>query len=175
MVIDLKEELEQARLLIQKLQADRRELAEEAKTARAYRDELEMLKVQESKVDKLEADLIKYKQKAEDTEYLKKKIQVGWGQDEVWLKGRGGAGWEVLGGLVVEMSCGVELGLSSAVGVGLSSAVGAGLIGLSSAVEAGLSSAVGAGLNSAVGAGLIGLSSAVGVGLSSAVAMGLSW
>ena len=79
MVIDLKEELEQARIGIQKLQTDKRELAEQAKTARAYRDEIEMLKVQEAKVDKLEADVIKYKQKAEDTEYLKKKIKVSCG------------------------------------------------------------------------------------------------
>ena len=79
MVIDLKEELEQARIGIQKLQTDKRELAEQAKTARAYRDEIEMLKVQEAKVEKLEADVIKYKQKAEDTEYLKKKIKVSCG------------------------------------------------------------------------------------------------
>ena len=48
MVIDLKEELEQVRIGIQKLQTDKRELAEQAKTARAYRDEIEMLKVQEA-------------------------------------------------------------------------------------------------------------------------------
>ena len=74
--MDLKEELDQARVVIQKLQTDKRDLSAEAKTARAYRDEIEMLKVQESKVEKLEAEVIKYKQKAEDTEYLKKKIQV---------------------------------------------------------------------------------------------------
>ena len=76
MVIDLKEELEQARGIAQKLQQDKRELAEEAKASRAYRDEIEVLKVQSGKVEKLEADIIKYRQKAEDTEYLKKKIAV---------------------------------------------------------------------------------------------------
>jgi hypothetical protein len=85
MVVDLKEELEQARVIGQKLQQDKRELAGDAKAARAYRDEIEMLKVQSGKVEKLEGDIIKYKQKVEDTEYLKKKIAVS-------LVGRGGEG-----------------------------------------------------------------------------------
>lgn len=75
-MIDLKEELEQTRVIVQKLQQDKRELTEDAKAARAYRDEIEMLKVQSGKVEKLEGDMIKYKQKVEDTEYLKKKIAV---------------------------------------------------------------------------------------------------
>ena len=75
-MLDLKEEVENSRLVIQKLQNDRRELSEEARTARTYRDEIEVLKVQGGKVEKLEADVIKYRQKAEDTEYLKKKIVV---------------------------------------------------------------------------------------------------
>lgn len=76
MVMDLKEELEQARAIAQRLQQDKRELAEDAKAARAYRDEIEVLKVQSGKVDKLEAEVTKYRQKVEDTEYLKKKIAV---------------------------------------------------------------------------------------------------
>ncbi len=76
MVIDLKEELEQARGIAQKLQHDKRELAGDAKAARAYRDEIEVLKVQSGKVEKLETDVMKYRQKAEDSEYLKKKIAV---------------------------------------------------------------------------------------------------
>ena len=66
------------RAIVQKLQQDKRELAEDAKAACAYRDEIEMLKVQSAKVGKLEADVMKYRQKAEDTEYLKKKIAVSW-------------------------------------------------------------------------------------------------
>ena len=76
MAIELKEELEQIRLIAQKLQQDKRELAEDAKAARAYRDEIEMLKVQSAKAERLETDVIKYRQKAEDAEYLKKKIAV---------------------------------------------------------------------------------------------------
>ena len=73
---DLKEDIEQARMHIQQLQQDKKELAEDAKSARLYRDEIETLKVQSAKVEKLEADVVKYRQKAEDTEYLKKRIAV---------------------------------------------------------------------------------------------------
>lgn len=73
---DLKEDIEQARATIQHLQQERRELAEDAKLARVYRDEIETLKVQSARVEKLESDIVKYRQKAEDTEYLKKRIAV---------------------------------------------------------------------------------------------------
>jgi hypothetical protein len=46
--------------------------------ARAYRDELETLKVESSKIEKLEADVNKYRQKSEDAEYLKKRIVVSY-------------------------------------------------------------------------------------------------
>ena len=52
------------------------ELIEDAKSVRAYRDELETLKVQSAKVERLEADITKYRQKAEDVEYLKKRVVV---------------------------------------------------------------------------------------------------
>ncbi len=58
------------------LQQEKRELAEDAKSVRVYRDEVEALRVQSAKVEKLEAEVIKYKQKAEDTDYLKKRITV---------------------------------------------------------------------------------------------------
>ena len=73
---DLKEELEHLRANIQHLHQEKKELAEDAKLARVYRDEIETLKVQSAKVEKLEADVVKYRQKAEDTEYLKKRIAV---------------------------------------------------------------------------------------------------
>ena len=73
---DLKEDLEHARATIKQLQQEKKELAEDAKLARVYRDEIETLKVQSAKVEKLEADVVKYRQKAEDTEYLRKRIAV---------------------------------------------------------------------------------------------------
>lgn len=73
---DLKEELEHHRATIQQLHQEKKELAEDAKLARVYRDEIETLKVQSAKVEKLEADVVKYRQKAEDAEYLRKRIAV---------------------------------------------------------------------------------------------------
>ena len=49
---------------------------EEARCARSYRDEVEALRVRATRCDKLENDLVRYKQKVEDMEYLKKKITV---------------------------------------------------------------------------------------------------
>jgi len=51
---------------------------EEARCARSYRDEVEALRVRATRCDKLENDVLRYKQKIEDMEYLKKKIAVGW-------------------------------------------------------------------------------------------------
>lgn len=49
---------------------------EEARCARSYRDEVEALRVRATRCDKLENDVLRYKQKIEDMEYLKKKIAV---------------------------------------------------------------------------------------------------
>lgn len=51
---------------------------EEARCARSYRDEVEALRVRATRCDKLENDVLRYKQKIEDMEYLKKKIAVSW-------------------------------------------------------------------------------------------------
>ena len=61
------------------------ELLEDAKAAQAYRDELEALKVQSSKVEQLEHDVMKYRQKAEDADYLKKRVGVR-GMDYLLVK-----------------------------------------------------------------------------------------
>ncbi len=61
---------------MKQLHQEKRELAEDAKSVRVYRDEVEALRVQSAKVEKLEIEVIKYKQKAEDTDYLKKRIAV---------------------------------------------------------------------------------------------------
>ena len=73
---DSREEAEKLRVTIKQLQQEKRELAEDAKSVRVYRDEVEALRVQSAKVEKLEAEVNKYRQKAEDTDYLKKRITV---------------------------------------------------------------------------------------------------
>jgi len=86
MVTDLKEDLEQCRGTISQLKQEKRELAESARSALVYRDEIETLKVQSSRVEKLEADVMKYRQKAEDTEYLKKRIAELKQQNDLMLE-----------------------------------------------------------------------------------------
>ncbi|CAI8055853.1 Girdin [Geodia barretti] len=83
---ETREELERALAAVQKLQQERQEMAAEAKAARMYRDEIETLKVQSAKVEKLEADVKKYRQKAEDTEYLRKRIADLKQQNELMLE-----------------------------------------------------------------------------------------
>ena len=68
--------MDKARSTITQLHHEKRALAEDAKSVRIYRDEVEALRVQSAKVEKLEADVVKYRQKAEDTDYLKKRISV---------------------------------------------------------------------------------------------------
>ena len=51
-------------------------LLDDAKAARAYRDELEALRVQSAKAEKLENEVVRYRQKAEDADYLKKRVMV---------------------------------------------------------------------------------------------------
>lgn len=73
---DLREELDRSRVTISKLTQEKRDLSEDAKNVRVYRDEVETLRIQSGKVEKLEIELVKYRQKAEDTDYLKKRISV---------------------------------------------------------------------------------------------------
>ncbi len=73
---DAREEGDKLRLAVKQLHQEKRELAEDAKSVRVYRDEVEALRVQSAKVEKLEIEVIKYRQKAEDTDYLKKRISV---------------------------------------------------------------------------------------------------
>ncbi|XP_065919238.1 girdin-like isoform X2 [Dysidea avara] len=73
-IAETKDELEQVRNNAHKLQQEKRTLMEEARCARSYRDEVEALRVRATRCDRLENDVLKYKQKIEDMEYLKKKI-----------------------------------------------------------------------------------------------------
>lgn len=86
LLTDLREEVEQSRNTVHRLQHEKRDLVEEARSARVYKDEAEALKLQAVKVEKLEADVMKYRQKAEDTEYLKKRIADLKQQNELMLE-----------------------------------------------------------------------------------------
>ncbi|XP_019849313.1 PREDICTED: girdin-like [Amphimedon queenslandica] len=86
MITEMSQSLEQAKAAIQKLHSEKLELLDDAKSARALRDELEAFKVQSAKMEKLETDVTKYRQKAEDVEYLKKRVLELKQQNELMIE-----------------------------------------------------------------------------------------
>ncbi|XP_078001237.1 girdin-like isoform X5 [Glandiceps talaboti] len=73
--METKEELEQCNLLIQKLKQENLDLTQDARAARAYRDELDVLKEKASKVDKYEGEIQRYREKLNEMEYIKKRME----------------------------------------------------------------------------------------------------
>lgn len=71
---DTKHEMERLVLELQRLKQENTQLAAEARTARTYRDELDSLKEAASKVDRLESELIRCREKLHDVEFYKARM-----------------------------------------------------------------------------------------------------
>lgn len=52
------------------------QLLSDARSARAYRDELDALREKAIRVDKLESDLCRYKERLHDIEFFKARVEV---------------------------------------------------------------------------------------------------
>ena len=52
------------------------DLTQDARAARAYRDELDVWKEKASKAEKYENEITKYREKLNELEYLKKRVEV---------------------------------------------------------------------------------------------------
>lgn len=52
------------------------DLTQDARAARTYRDELDILKEKASRVDKFEAEITKYKEKLNELEFFKTRVDV---------------------------------------------------------------------------------------------------
>lgn len=52
------------------------QLVSDARSARAYRDELDALREKAIRVDKLESELIRYKERLHDIEFYKARVEV---------------------------------------------------------------------------------------------------
>ncbi|KAM9294375.1 protein Daple [Gastrophryne carolinensis] len=74
LLLDAKHELERLNQELQKLKQENVTLAAESRTARAYRDELDSLKEKASKVERLESELVRYKEKLHDVEFYKARM-----------------------------------------------------------------------------------------------------
>jgi hypothetical protein len=53
------------------------ELTQDARSARALRDEVDILKEKASRLDKVETEIVKYKEKLNELEYFKTRVEVG--------------------------------------------------------------------------------------------------
>ncbi|CAH1791258.1 unnamed protein product [Owenia fusiformis] len=75
MMAEMKDELEEHRSSLTKLRSENLELTQDARAARAYRDELDVLKEKATKVDKYEMDIKKYKEKINELEFFKTRVE----------------------------------------------------------------------------------------------------
>ncbi|XP_072171523.1 girdin-like [Diadema setosum] len=75
MVLEYKEEVEKYNATLQKLRQENLELTQDARSARAYRDELDVWKEKASKAEKYENEIAKYREKLNELEYLKKRVE----------------------------------------------------------------------------------------------------
>ena len=72
---ELREELEKLQEMTDKLKSENLELCQDARAAKTYRDELDVLRERAEKVDKLEAELLRYKDKMNDIEFFKSRVE----------------------------------------------------------------------------------------------------
>ncbi|XP_075185969.1 protein Daple [Anomaloglossus baeobatrachus] len=73
-LLDTKHEVERLNLELQRLKQENIQLAAEARTARTYRDEVDSLKEAAGKVDRLESELTRCREKLHDVEFYKARM-----------------------------------------------------------------------------------------------------
>ncbi|XP_059706146.1 protein Daple isoform X2 [Haemorhous mexicanus] len=72
---DSKNEVEQLTLELQKIKQENMHLASDARSARAYRDELDSLRERANRVERLEMELVRCKEKLHDVEFYKARME----------------------------------------------------------------------------------------------------
>ncbi|XP_065595515.1 girdin isoform X2 [Cyrtonyx montezumae] len=73
--LDCKQELEQMETELKRLQQENMSLLSDARSARVYRDELDVLREKAIRVDKLESEVSRYKEKLRDIEFYKARVE----------------------------------------------------------------------------------------------------
>ncbi|XP_071962737.1 uncharacterized protein [Antedon mediterranea] len=73
--LEYKEELDRFGQQLHKLRQENLTLVQDARSARVYRDELDALKEQASKVDKYEIEISKYRERLNEMEYVKRRVE----------------------------------------------------------------------------------------------------
>uniref|UniRef100_A0A8C9L4K2 Calponin-homology (CH) domain-containing protein n=1 Tax=Pavo cristatus TaxID=9049 RepID=A0A8C9L4K2_PAVCR len=74
-LVDSKHEVEQLTLELQKLKQENIHLASDARSARAYRDELDSLREKANRVERLEMELVRCKEKLHDVDFYKARME----------------------------------------------------------------------------------------------------
>ncbi|XP_074532536.1 girdin isoform X2 [Halichoeres trimaculatus] len=74
-LLDTRQELENMEVELKKLQQESFQLLSDARSARAYRDELDALREKAIRVDKLESELSRYKERLHDIEFYKARVE----------------------------------------------------------------------------------------------------
>ncbi|XP_048457132.1 girdin isoform X2 [Rhincodon typus] len=74
-LLDYKQEVEQMEVELKRLQQENLQLLSDARSARAYRDELDSLREKAIKVEKLESEVIRYKDRLHDVEFYKARTE----------------------------------------------------------------------------------------------------
>ncbi|XP_031572886.1 daple-like protein isoform X2 [Actinia tenebrosa] len=72
---ELKEEMLASKKTVERLRQENKLLSQDAILVKTYRDQMDMLKSKADKVEKLETDAAKFKEKLRDLEYLKKRAE----------------------------------------------------------------------------------------------------
>ncbi|XP_042307707.1 girdin isoform X1 [Sceloporus undulatus] len=74
-LLDCKQELEQIETEVKRLQQENMNLLSDARSARVYRDELDALREKAIRVDKLESEVSRYKERLHDIEFYKARVE----------------------------------------------------------------------------------------------------
>uniref|UniRef100_A0A4W6F6M7 Coiled-coil domain containing 88A n=1 Tax=Lates calcarifer TaxID=8187 RepID=A0A4W6F6M7_LATCA len=74
-LLDTRQELENMEVELKRLQQESYQLLSDARSARAYRDELDALREKAIRVDKLESELSRYKERLHDIEFYKARVE----------------------------------------------------------------------------------------------------
>ncbi|KAL9864121.1 girdin isoform 3-T4 [Geothlypis trichas] len=74
-LLDCKQELEQMEAELKRLQQENMSLLSDARSARVYRDELDALREKAIRVDKLESEVGRYKERLHDIEFYKARVE----------------------------------------------------------------------------------------------------
>ncbi|XP_076661314.1 protein girdin [Halictus rubicundus] len=74
-LLECKEDLEYHKLLVTKLKQENHDLMHEARTAKSYRDELDAVIERADRADRLEQEVVRYREKLTDIEFYKTRIE----------------------------------------------------------------------------------------------------